>query len=85
MSLAKLTSVSTQTLSLLLERQRLHALPTAVSTDTHLQQIVKNLAQLRAGVVELEANEGRTEATALLRSQFERMRSMLGDEGNVER
>jgi syntaxin 8 len=85
MSLAKLTSVSTQTLSLLLERQRLHALPAAVSPGAHLQQIVKNLAQLRVGVLELEANEGRTEATKLLRSQFERMRSMLGDEGNVER
>jgi len=84
MSLPKLTSVSTQTLSLLLERQRLHSLPLVAPSDTHLQQIVKNLTQLRTGVLELEANEGRTEAVTLLKSQFERMRGMLGDEGNVE-
>ena len=93
MSLAKLTSVSTQTLSLLLERQRLWSLPSFASSDststrsgsTHVPQIIKNLTQLRAGILELEANEGRTEAVALLRSQFERMRSMLGDESNVGR
>ncbi|KAM6494904.1 syntaxin-like protein [Amanita muscaria] len=84
MSLPKLTSVSTQTLSLLLERQRLQSLPLVGPSDTHLQQIVKNFTQLRTGILKLEANEGRTEAVALLKSQFERMRGMLGDEGNVE-
>ncbi|KAF8631463.1 hypothetical protein AX15_002400 [Amanita polypyramis BW_CC] len=92
MSLAKLTSVSTQTLSLLLERQRLWSLPSFASSDgaparsasTHVPQIIKNLTQLRVGILQLKANEGRTEAVMLLRSQFERMKSMLGDEGNVE-
>ncbi|KIL62800.1 hypothetical protein M378DRAFT_12590 [Amanita muscaria Koide BX008] len=84
MSLPKLTSVSTQTLSLLLERQRLQSLPLVGPSDTHLQQIVKNFTQLRTGILKLEANEGRTEAVSLLKSQFERMRGMLGDEGNVE-
>ncbi|KAF8634054.1 hypothetical protein AX17_004318 [Amanita inopinata Kibby_2008] len=92
MSLAKLTSVSTQTLSLLLERQRLQTLPSFASSEPptrsssmHIPQITKNLTQLRAGILELEANEGRTEAVGLLRNQFERMRSMLGREANVER
>ncbi|PFH51638.1 hypothetical protein AMATHDRAFT_142045 [Amanita thiersii Skay4041] len=92
MSLPKLTSVSTHTLSLLLERQRLHSLPSFASSDpvnpsasAHLPQITKNLTQLRVGILELEANEGRTEAVSLLRNQYERMRSMLAGEGNVER
>ncbi|RDB26827.1 Syntaxin-61 [Hypsizygus marmoreus] len=98
MSLAKLTSISTQTLSLLLERQRLHTLPsfsptpldlhaaaaTTKSTSLHLPQITKNLNRMRAGIVELEAKEGRSEAVVLLRSQFQRMRGMLGEESTVE-
>jgi len=88
MSLAKLTSQSTQTLSLLLERQRLQTLPSfnsSRSTDAskpslHLAQITKNLNRLRTGILELEAKEGRTEAVTLLRSQYERMRGMLGDD-----
>lgn len=83
-TLAKLTSLSTQTLSLLLERQRLQMIsagPNAASL--HLPQITRNLQQLRAGVLDLEAKEGRTEAVKLLRSQYERMRSMLGSEGDT--
>ncbi|KAK2467926.1 hypothetical protein APHAL10511_000221 [Amanita phalloides] len=91
MSLHKLTSLSTQTLSLLLERQRLQSFaPPPLSSDspapsasTHLSRIVENLAQLRAGILELEAKEG-PEAALQLRSQFERMRSMVGDEARVE-
>lgn len=94
MSLAKLTSLSTQTLSLLLERQRLHTLPSFSTssesqstkpTSLHLPQITKNLSRLRAGILDLEAKEGRSEAVRLLRSQHERMRGMLGGEGDVER
>lgn len=93
MSLPKLTSLSTQSLSLLLERQRLQSFtsssPSGASPryagSAQAPQITKNLTQLRAGIIELEANEGRTEAVALLRSQFERMRNMLGDGGHVER
>ncbi|KAI1798254.1 hypothetical protein LXA43DRAFT_979501 [Ganoderma leucocontextum] len=76
-SLSRLTSVSTQTLSLLLERQRLQSLPSN-STSLHTPQIVKNLQQLRAGILELEEKEGPSEATKLLRTQHERMRGMLG-------
>ncbi|KII85330.1 hypothetical protein PLICRDRAFT_44600 [Plicaturopsis crispa FD-325 SS-3] len=79
MSLAKLTSVSTQTLSLLLERQRLSTLSSpGTSSNLHLTQISRNLRQLRSGILELETREGRSsEAAALLRSQYERMRGML--------
>lgn len=91
MSLAKLTSISTQTLSLLLERQRLHTLPSfsdpyaSKPSSLHLPQITRNLTRLRTGILDMEAKDGRSEAVVLLRSQYERMRSMLGDESTVER
>ncbi|THU90407.1 hypothetical protein K435DRAFT_864345 [Dendrothele bispora CBS 962.96] len=90
-SLAKLTSISTQTLSLLLERQRL---PPSFSSDgseplnsqntLHLPQITKNMAQLRKGILEMEEKEGKTEAVKLIRNQYERMRSMLPGIEDVE-
>ena len=90
MSLPKLTSLSTQTLSLLLEQHRLTSFSSSnasprSSSSAQMLQINKNLTQLRAGILELEANEGRTDAVTLLRSQFERMRTMLGDGDHVER
>ncbi|KAL1738607.1 hypothetical protein HDZ31DRAFT_69817 [Schizophyllum fasciatum] len=99
MSLAKLTSVSTQTLSLLLERQRQQTLPSFTSGQAphsdHLtgnndaykrnaEQINRNLQQLRDGIRALEAKDGRTEAVSLLRNQYERMRGMLGEDSQVE-
>ncbi|KAG6911005.1 hypothetical protein DXG01_005420 [Tephrocybe rancida] len=90
-SLAKLTSISTLTLSLLLERQRLHTLSPSVASphnsgkaqSLHLPQIRKNLTRLRAGILEAEgstagASEGGKEALRLLKGQYERMRGMLG-------
>ena len=78
-TLAKLTSLSTQTLSLLLERQRLQTLSAGQNANSlHLPRITRNLNQLRAGVLELEDKEGNTEAVRLLKSQYERMRGMLG-------
>lgn len=79
-SLAKLTSLSTQTLSLLLERQRLQNLN---STSLHTPQIAKNLEQLRTGILAMEEREGPSEALRLLRSQHERMRGMLGPEAEA--
>lgn len=95
MSLVKLTAISTKTLSLLLERQRLQTLP-SYSTDgssaagngssLHYPQIKKNLNQLREGIVALEAKDGITtlEATKLLRNQYDRMRGMLWEEERAE-
>ncbi|KDQ23319.1 hypothetical protein PLEOSDRAFT_52938 [Pleurotus ostreatus PC15] len=90
MSLAKLTSTSTQTLSLLLERQRLQtfpafsASPDAASDPLHLPQIRKNMGQLRAGILDMEAKEGRTQSAQLLRNQYGRMRAMLGNDAESE-
>jgi len=90
-SLARLTSISTQTLSLLLERQRA---PPSFSSDgsdsngsnnLHLPQIQKNMTQLRRGILEMEEKEGRTEAVKLIRNQYERMRNMLPGFDGVER
>ncbi|KAF9259254.1 hypothetical protein L218DRAFT_974676 [Marasmius fiardii PR-910] len=88
MSLAKLTSVSTQTLSLLLERQRGPFIPVSNGESTenplHLPQIKRNMEQLHKGILEMEEKEGRTEAIRLLRSQYDRMRSMLPGVDGIE-
>ncbi|OCH90219.1 hypothetical protein OBBRIDRAFT_835206 [Obba rivulosa] len=85
-SLAKLTSLSTQTLSLLLERQRLQSLPggqNGTVLSLHLYQVTRNLQQLHVGILEMEQKEGRTDAVNLMRSQFGRMRDMLGPEADA--
>lgn len=94
MSLAKLTSVSTKTLSLLLERQRLQSLPSfsgtsstnSVSNGTslHFPQIKRNMTRLREGILELEGQNGQSEAVGLLRKQYDRMRGMLREEEQSE-
>jgi syntaxin 8 len=89
MSLAKLTALSTQTLSLLLERQRLHSLSPATTADgtnssLHLPQITRNLAQLRSGIMDLESSGEHSEAVALLRNQHVRMRDMVGSDVVIE-
>ncbi|KAI0247402.1 hypothetical protein BJV78DRAFT_1246070 [Lactifluus subvellereus] len=89
MSLAKLTSLSTQTLSLLLERQRLQSLsPVGASGGTnnslHLPQITRNLAQLRSGILELESTGDHGEAVVLLRNQHIRMCGMVGTDAAIE-
>jgi syntaxin 8 len=87
MSLAKLTSLSTQTLSLLLERQRIQSLPTPPGASTaslHLRQIAKNLQQLREGILELRQSDGSfSEAASLLSGQYDRMRAMLGPDADA--
>ena len=78
-SLAKLTSLSTQTLSLLLDHQRSNSLNDASqSRIRHPSQITQNLQQLRIGILDLEDQDERPEAVSLLRGQYERMRGMLG-------
>jgi syntaxin 8 len=96
MSLVKLTSLSTQTLSLLLERQRLQSIPqfqssTSSTSNLHIPQIKRNLSQLRTGILDLESKyatttggndsvNGAGEAIGLLKNQYGRMRAMLGDD-----
>jgi hypothetical protein len=89
MSLAKLTALSTQTLSLLLERQRLqslspHVAEGATNSSLHLPQITRNLAQLRSGILDLESTGDHSEAVVLLRNQHVRMRGMVGSDAVIE-
>ncbi|EIM83978.1 uncharacterized protein STEHIDRAFT_148708 [Stereum hirsutum FP-91666 SS1] len=91
-SLARLTSLSTQTLSLLLERQRLQSLSSSIpnsngatTSNLHIPQITRNLKQLRVAILEAEEKDLTTggegaEAIKLLKSQYGRMRGMLGEE-----
>lgn len=47
---------------------------------------MRNLAQLRTGIIEVELERNGGEAVKILRKQYERMRGMLGDDmPNVER
>jgi hypothetical protein len=89
MSLARLTALSTQTLSLLLERQRLQSLSPAVTegatnSSLHLPQITRNLALLRSGILELESTGDHSQAVVLLRNQHVRMRGMVGSDAVIE-
>ncbi|KAI6000855.1 syntaxin-like protein [Pisolithus albus] len=74
-SAARLTAITTSTLSLLRERQRLQT----THPTLHLQQIVSNLRLLRAGVVEAES-QGVDDVAGPLRAQYERLLDMLGEE-----
>ncbi|KAI6130958.1 syntaxin-like protein [Pisolithus croceorrhizus] len=74
-SVARLTAITTSTLSLLRERQRLQA----THPTLHLQQIVSNLRLLRAGVIEAES-QGVDDVAGPLRGQYERLIEMLGEE-----
>ncbi|TFL03681.1 hypothetical protein BDV98DRAFT_564622 [Pterulicium gracile] len=67
----KLTSLSTQTLTLILETQRF-------PSTSNNAQIFSNLKQLRAGILEYEAVNGKTGATQDVAGQYERMRGMMG-------
>ncbi|KAI6032644.1 syntaxin-like protein [Pisolithus orientalis] len=75
-STAKLTAITTSTLSLLLERQRLQT----THPTLHLQQIVSNLRVLRAGVIEAQSQGDDDADAGPLRGQYERLIEMLGEE-----
>lgn len=89
MSTARLSSLSFQTLSLLLERQRLRALGKSAPA-AQLNTISRNMDILRAGILELEreasttgSGKGREDAlrnAEQLRGQWERARRMLSEE-----
>lgn len=55
----------------------------STTNSLHLAQITKNLGQLRNGINEMETKGGAGEAAGLLRNQYERMRSMLGDDAKL--
>lgn len=82
MAALRLSSLSTRTLTQVLERQRLQTLSQAPPAS-QLVQIKKNLDVLRLGVVELErdGSHGRDGAKSL-RHQYERMKRMLGPDGD---
>jgi len=89
MTLPKLTSLSTQTLTLLLERQRLQSISSTSPSTLHLQRITQNLRNLHTGILALQSqtllpgvgeSPGEGEAVVSLRAQYERMRGMFGEE-----
>ncbi|GJJ13021.1 hypothetical protein Clacol_007270 [Clathrus columnatus] len=81
-TLPKLTSLSTQTLTLVFERQRLQTLsktePSVILPASSLNQITRNLTQLRSGIYAFEEKDEHLDAAKVLREQYDRMREMLG-------
>ena len=80
MTAARLSSISTQTLSALLERTRLQQLG-KTPPASQLVNIKRNLEVLKDGIVELERSQGESNATNALRRQWERAKRMLGEDG----
>ena len=83
MSAPRLSALSSQTLSLLLERQRLQTLGKAPPTS-QLVNVKRNLELLREGILNMEEGgegEGLQKAVAL-RGQWERAVRMLGEDGH---
>ncbi len=78
---ARLSQLSSRTLTLVLERQRLRSSGVSAPTS-QLSQIVRNLANLRSGIVDLESpsNPLGGGSTKVLRQQWSRMMMMLEDE-----
>ncbi|KIO17741.1 hypothetical protein M407DRAFT_32541 [Tulasnella calospora MUT 4182] len=82
--LARLSQLSSRTHTLVLERKRLASLsPHLTASSQQLNQIARNLDQLRAGIEEYESVAGGPDAaehTKPLRAQWVRMRGMLEGE-----
>ncbi|KAF8342727.1 uncharacterized protein EI90DRAFT_2903067 [Cantharellus anzutake] len=82
MSAARLSSISAQTLSALLERTRLRELG-KTPPSSQLSNIKRNLEVLRLGILQLEQNqEGENAAANALRGQWERAKRMLGEDAS---
>ncbi|KAG8877738.1 hypothetical protein FRB97_003152 [Tulasnella sp. 331] len=79
----RLSQLSSRTLSLVLERQRLASFsPGGSLPASQLTQISRNLVQLRSGIIEQESlGHDVSEAVKSVRQQWLRMRAMLGEEG----
>ncbi|KAG9010276.1 hypothetical protein FRB90_007882 [Tulasnella sp. 427] len=81
--LARLSQLSSRTHTLVLERKRLASLsPHLTPSSQQLNQIARNLDQLRAGIEEYETVGGSdaVEHTKPIRAQWTRMRGMLEGE-----
>lgn len=81
---ARLSQLSSRTLSLVLERQRLASFsPGGTLPTSQLTQITRNLTQLRDGILEQEESFGYEAVDPLkqVRQQWSRMRAMLGEDG----
>ncbi|KAG8991084.1 hypothetical protein FRB94_012870 [Tulasnella sp. JGI-2019a] len=80
---SRLSQLSSRTLSLVLERQRLASFsPGGTLPASQLTQISRNLIELRTGILEQEAlGFDVSETVKPVRQQWLRMRAMLGEEG----
>ncbi|KAG8705042.1 hypothetical protein FRC08_001886 [Ceratobasidium sp. 394] len=85
MSLSHLTALSAQTLSQILELQRFSTLPGSPSPPASLvTQITKNMGALRTSILSMEVNPAGRDEVKPMREQWERMRSMVGNDVDIE-
>jgi len=89
---ARLASLSTRTLTLALERQRLISISTpsssplkpAAASSSSAAQIARNMTTLYDGIVQLETVQGSSKETKILRDQYNSVIDVLGEQETAE-
>jgi syntaxin 8 len=89
---ARLASLSTKTLTLALERQRLISisppssspLKLAPASSSSVTQIARNMTVLHDGIIQLETVQGATKESRMLRDQYKSVINVLGEQEAVE-
>lgn len=88
----RLASLSTKTLTLALERQRLISISTpsssplkrAASSSSSVAQIARHMTVLHDGILQLETVQGSTKESRTLRDQYKSVVDVLGEQEAVE-
>ena len=89
---ARLASLSTKTLTLALERQRLISISTpsssplkpAAASSTSVAQIARNMTILHDGIIQLETVQGASKESKILRDQYKSVIDVLGEQEAAE-
>jgi syntaxin 8 len=89
---ARLASLSTKTLTLALERQRLISisntssspLKTAAASSSSVAQITRNMTVLHDGIIQLETVQGTSKESKILRDQYKSVINVLGEQEAAE-
>lgn len=90
---ARLASLSTKTLTLVLERQRLISISApsasplkavAASSSSSVAQIARNMTVLHDGIIQLETVQGVSKESRMLRDQYKSVIDVLGEQEAAE-
>ena len=89
---ARLASLSTKTLTLALERQRLISisppssspLKPSTASSSSVAQIARNMTVLHDGIIQLETVQGASNESRTLRDQYKSVTDVLGEQEAAE-